>query len=122
MELERLHKTTQQDKEEIGKLKAEILQLSSTVTMNDVELIAARERLAAFEQDRQADNQSQDEIVKRALKMRDETISRKNLVEIELAKIRIELMHVNSQLLETIQQKIELSQQLEQWQVCLLYI
>lgn len=117
MELERLHKTTQQDKEEIGKLKAEILQLSSTVTMNDVELIAARERLAAFEQDRQADNQSQDEIVKRALKMRDETISRKNLVEIELAKIRIELMHVNSQLLETIQQKIELSQQLEQWQV-----
>lgn len=86
--------------------------------MNNAELISARERLAAFEQDRQSENLSQDEIVKRALKMRDETIARKNLVEIELAKIRIELMHVNSQLLETIQQKVELSQQLEQWQVC----
>ena len=118
MELERLHKKTQQDKEEIVKLKAEILEQSSTAMMNNAELIAARERLAAFEQDRQAENLSQDEIVKRALKMRDETIARKNLVEIELAKIRIELMHVNSQLLETIQQKVELSQQLEQWQVC----
>lgn len=61
--------------------------------------------------------ESKDEIVKRAWKMRDETIMRKNAVEIELAKMRIELMHVNSQLLEAIQQKVELSQQLEQWQV-----
>ena len=60
---------------------------------------------------------SKDEIVRRAWKMRDDTIARKKTVEIELAKVRIELMHVNSQLLETIQQKVELSQQLEQWQV-----
>lgn len=42
---------------------------------------------------------------------------RKNTVEIELAKTRIELMHINSQLMEAVQQKVELSQQLDQWQV-----
>ena len=34
-----------------------------------------------------------------------------------MAKERISVMQINSQLLEAIQQKVELSQQLEQWQV-----
>jgi coiled-coil domain-containing protein 64 len=44
-------------------------------------------------------------------------VGRKNKCEIELARTRIDLMSVNSQLLEAITQKVELSQQLEQWQV-----
>lgn len=42
---------------------------------------------------------------------------RKNAVEIELARTRIDVMHINSQLMEAVQQKVELSQQLEQWKV-----
>ena len=38
------------------------------------------------------------------------------LFSIELAKERVASMQVNSQLLEAIQQKVELSQQLEEWQ------
>lgn len=49
--------------------------------------------------------------------MRDNAVARKNACEIELAKTRIDVMQVNSQLMEAIQQKVELSQQLEQWQV-----
>jgi len=60
---------------------------------------------------------AKDEIVKRAWDVRDQAVARKNVVEVGVAKTRIEVMHINSQLLETIQQKIELSQQLEQWQV-----
>ncbi len=42
---------------------------------------------------------------------------RKNSMEIELAKARLDLMNLDSQLMEAIQQKVELSQQLEQWEV-----
>jgi coiled-coil domain-containing protein 64 len=49
--------------------------------------------------------------------VRDAAVARKNAVEVELAKTRIDVMQANSQLMEAIQQKVELSQQLEQWQV-----
>lgn len=42
---------------------------------------------------------------------------RKNAVEVELAKCKIDMMSLNSQLLDAIQQKVNLSQQLEAWQV-----
>ena len=38
-------------------------------------------------------------------------------MEIELARARLDVMKLDSQLMEAIQQKIQLSQQLEQWQV-----
>ena len=38
-------------------------------------------------------------------------------MEVELARAKLDLMSLDSQLKEAIQQKIELSQQLEQWQV-----
>ncbi|PNI57717.1 BICDL1 isoform 7 [Pan troglodytes] len=41
---------------------------------------------------------------------------RKNAVELELAKCRMDMMSLNSQLLDAIQQKLNLSQQLEAWQ------
>lgn len=44
-------------------------------------------------------------------------IFRKNAVELELAKCKMDMMSLNSQLLDAIQQKLNLSQQLEAWQV-----
>lgn len=44
-------------------------------------------------------------------------VSRKNAVELELAKCKMDMMSLNSQLLDAIQQKLSLSQQLEAWQV-----
>ena len=49
--------------------------------------------------------------------MRDKAVARKNATEIDLARARIDVMQINSQLLESIQQKVELSCQLDQWQV-----
>ena len=60
---------------------------------------------------------AKDELIKKAWEVRDAAVKRKNNTEIELARTRIDLMQVNSQLLEAIQQKVELSQQLDQWQV-----
>ena len=60
---------------------------------------------------------SKEELVRKAWDVRDTAVKRKNAAEIELAKERIAGMQINSQLLEAIHQKIELSQQLEQWQV-----
>lgn len=45
------------------------------------------------------------------------SVSRKNAVELELAKCKMDMMSLNSQLLDAIQQKLNLSQQLEAWQV-----
>ena len=42
---------------------------------------------------------------------------RKKAVEMELAKCKIDIMSLNGQLLDAIQQKLNLSQQLEAWQV-----
>lgn len=38
-------------------------------------------------------------------------------MELELAKCKMDMMSLNSQLLDAIQQKLNLSQQLEAWQV-----
>ena len=60
---------------------------------------------------------SKEELIKKAWETRDSAVARKNAAEIELARMRIDVMQVSSQLMESVQQKIELSQQLEQWQV-----
>merc|ERR1739844_543445 len=57
-----------------------------------------------------------DVLIKKAWDTRDAAVKRKNNTEIELAKTRIDVMQINSQLMEAIQQKVELSQQLGQWQ------
>jgi len=55
-------------------------------------------------------------LIKKAWETRDAAVKRKNNTEIELAKTRIYVMQVNSQLMEAVQQKVSLSQQLDQWQ------
>lgn len=50
--------------------------------------------------------------------MRDfNVIRRKNLMEAELVRAKNDMMCLNNQLLEAIQRKLELSQELEAWQV-----
>ncbi|KAK3513510.1 hypothetical protein QTP70_015483 [Hemibagrus guttatus] len=63
-----------------------------------------------------ADSRLDKEIIQRAIKDRDDAISKKTAVEAELVRCRNDMMNLNNQLLEAIQRKLELSQELEAWQ------
>ena len=104
-------------KETIKRLSEENNELIKKATLLDVELKSAKEENDNLKETIDSSTLPKDEIIKRSMKMREEATARKNQVEIELAKTRIEVMHINSQLMESVQQKVELSQQLEQWQV-----
>ncbi|XP_028857040.1 BICD family-like cargo adapter 1 [Denticeps clupeoides] len=58
----------------------------------------------------------EEELLQQALRDRDEAISKKTAVEMELVRSRNDLMNLNNQLLEAVQRKLELSQELEAWQ------
>ncbi|MED6254066.1 hypothetical protein ATANTOWER_014435 [Ataeniobius toweri] len=60
--------------------------------------------------------QDQKDFVKQAIRNRDEAIAKKNLMEAELVRSKSDMMCLNNQLLEAIQRKLELSQELEAWQ------
>ncbi|KAJ7995630.1 hypothetical protein DPEC_G00246570 [Dallia pectoralis] len=53
---------------------------------------------------------------KQAIRDRDDAIAKKNLMEAELMRSKNDMMCLNNQLLEAIQRKLELSQELEAWQ------
>ncbi|KAM5238453.1 BICD family-like cargo adapter 1 isoform 1-T1 [Ctenodactylus gundi] len=102
---------------ERGKLRQsleELQQLHSQVTLLSVEMTALKEerdRLRGTSEDNEPKEQLQ-----KAIRDRDEAIAKKNAVELELAKCKMDMMSLNSQLLDAIQQKLSLSQQLEAWQ------
>lgn len=83
----------------------------------EVELKSAFEDRNRAQADASESSLAQDDVVSQARIDRDTAIQRRTKAEIELAKTRVELMQANSELLEAINQKVELSQQLEQWQV-----
>ncbi|XP_077578910.1 BICD family-like cargo adapter 1 [Stigmatopora nigra] len=58
----------------------------------------------------------QAEVAQQAIRDRDEAIAKKNLMEAELIRSKNEMMSLNNQLLDAIQRKLELSQELEAWQ------
>uniref|UniRef100_A0A8C5G3W9 BICD family-like cargo adapter 1 n=1 Tax=Gouania willdenowi TaxID=441366 RepID=A0A8C5G3W9_GOUWI len=58
----------------------------------------------------------QADIVQQAIRDRDDAIAKKNLMEAELVRSKNDMMSLNNQLLEAIQRKLELSQELEAWQ------
>ncbi|XP_061575315.1 BICD family-like cargo adapter 1 [Cololabis saira] len=60
--------------------------------------------------------QDQRDTVQQAIKDRDEAIAKKNMMEAELVRSKNDMMSLNNQLLEAIQRKLELSQELEAWQ------
>ncbi|XP_035870046.1 BICD family-like cargo adapter 1 isoform X4 [Phyllostomus discolor] len=88
--------------------------MEPTVTLLSVEMTALKEerdRLRMTSEDKEPKEQLQ-----KAIRDRDEAIAKKNAVELELAKCKMDMMSLNSQLLDAIQQKLNLSQQLEAWQ------
>ncbi|CAO2629383.1 BICD family-like cargo adapter 1 [Lemmus lemmus] len=88
--------------------------MEPTVTLLSVEMTALKEerdRLRVISEDKEPKEQLQ-----KAIRDRDEAIAKKNAVELELAKCKVDMMSLNSQLLDAIQQKLNLSQQLEAWQ------
>ncbi|KAL2767700.1 BICD family-like cargo adapter 1 isoform 1 [Daubentonia madagascariensis] len=88
--------------------------MEPTVTLLSVEMTALKEerdRLRVTSEDNEPKEQLQ-----KAIRDRDEAIAKKNAVELELTKCRMDMMSLNSQLLDAIQQKLNLSQQLEAWQ------
>ncbi|XP_030439126.1 BICD family-like cargo adapter 1 isoform X2 [Gopherus evgoodei] len=102
---------------ERGKLRQsleELQRLHSQVTLLSVEMTVLKEerdRLRGSAEDKETNEQ-----LLKAIRDRDEAIAKKNAVEMELAKCKIDMMSLNSQLLDAIQQKLNLSQQLEAWQ------
>ncbi|KAL6116166.1 uncharacterized protein ACO6RY_00843 [Pungitius sinensis] len=62
------------------------------------------------------DVQEEADVVQQAIRDRDEAIAKKNLMEAELVRSKSDMMSLNNQLLEAIQRKLELSQELEAWQ------
>uniref|UniRef100_M3ZP89 BICD family like cargo adaptor 1 n=1 Tax=Xiphophorus maculatus TaxID=8083 RepID=M3ZP89_XIPMA len=86
----------------------------STMALLSIEICSLREeneRMRAM-----ADVREPSEQLQSAIRDRDDAIAKKKAVEMELAKCKIDIMSLNSQLLDSIQQKLNLSQQLEAWQ------
>ncbi|XP_050444347.1 bicaudal D-related protein homolog [Adelges cooleyi] len=96
-----------------------INQLTSELSVRDAELQAAREEKDFAVRDKQAvlEQSNVEDIVKAAWEARDGAVSRKNAAQVQLARTRIDVLQANGQLMEAIRQKVELSQQLEQWQM-----
>ncbi|XP_076331549.1 bicaudal D-related protein homolog [Tachypleus tridentatus] len=115
-----LEKAQKELKDKTGELKMKeesISELVKKVTIQEREVAILKEERDQLHDDIDNCTLAKDELVRKSWEVRDRAVERKNAVEIELAKTRIDMMHINSQLMEAIQQKVELSQQLEQWQV-----
>ncbi|XP_073766146.1 BICD family-like cargo adapter 1 isoform X1 [Danio rerio] len=113
-ELRDLRELYEQEQEKTHSSQEEALQLHNQVALLSVEVSSSREeneRLRAMTEVHEPNEQLQS-----AIRDRDEAIAKKKAVEMELAKCKIDIMSLNSQLLDAIQQKLNLSQQLEAWQ------
>lgn len=114
--LDRLEKDLAEKSEEL-KSRAETIQsLNGKLEMKETELRVAQEALETARADLRATGDS-DATVQEARDARDAAVARKAELELQLARARIDVLQANSQLMEAVQQKVELSQQLEQWQV-----
>uniref|UniRef100_A0A3B3CS48 BICD family like cargo adaptor 1 n=1 Tax=Oryzias melastigma TaxID=30732 RepID=A0A3B3CS48_ORYME len=86
----------------------------STMALLSVEMCSLREENDQLRV--MAEVREPSERLQSAIRDRDDAIAKKKAVEMELAKCKIDIMSLNSQLLDAIQQKLNLSQQLEAWQ------
>ncbi|KFP52120.1 Bicaudal D-related protein 1, partial [Cathartes aura] len=89
-----------QSLEELQRLHSQVMLLSVEMTT----LKEERDRLRGAAEDKETSEQ-----LLQAIRDRDEAIAKKNAVEVELAKCKIDMMSLNSQLLDAIQQKVNLS-------------
>uniref|UniRef100_A0A3P8W0B7 BICD family like cargo adaptor 1 n=1 Tax=Cynoglossus semilaevis TaxID=244447 RepID=A0A3P8W0B7_CYNSE len=86
----------------------------STMALLSVEMCSLQEENKQMRT--MAEVREPSEQLQSAIRDRDEAIAKKKAVEMELAKCKIDIMSLNNQLLDAIQQKLNLSQQLEAWQ------
>ncbi|XP_013411321.1 bicaudal D-related protein homolog isoform X2 [Lingula anatina] len=115
-ELQKLNQQMISKDEELHQKTAELTSLTSKLELQQLEMSkiqAERDRL----QDQALTTVTRDEVIEGARQDRNEAISKRNSMEVELAKAKLDYMTLHKQLMEAIQQKIELSQQLEQWQL-----
>lgn len=115
--LESARREIRERDEELCRRADTLHELESRLSVKEVELRATLEERDRARTDISQSSLAKDEVIQNAREIRDNAVARKNKVEVELARTRVDLMQANSQLLEAIQQKIELSQQLDQWQV-----
>jgi len=102
---------------EAKKMEEQIQGIKSKLALVSARLSAAEEERNILKSDMEEVNMSRDIRIKNAWTTRDSAVTRKNEAEVDLAKCRIEMMQVNSQLLEAVQQKVKLSEQLDDWEV-----
>merc|ERR1712142_188074 len=86
--------------------------LKSKLSLVSTCLAAAKEDAELLQTDLQNLGLSKEKIIKTAWDKRDAAVDAKNKAEIELAGNRVEMMQVNSQLMEAVKQKISLSEEL----------
>ncbi|XP_018397838.1 PREDICTED: bicaudal D-related protein homolog [Cyphomyrmex costatus] len=116
-ELENSREQCRIQEEELKRRGDTILEFTSKLSVCETELRGAKEERDRARCDIEHSELTKDEIVAKAYKVRDQAVARQNRVEVELARTRIDILQADSQLKEAIKQKIELSQQLEQWQM-----
>ncbi|XP_071178387.1 BICD family-like cargo adapter 1 isoform X4 [Mytilus edulis] len=106
-----------------SKLKTKTEELSHlTNKISILELTLQHEELSRLqaERDRLQDSTrslSPDDLLQEARQDRDMALEKQNKMEVELAKSKMDILSMNEQLMEAIQQKVALSQELDQWQV-----
>ncbi|XP_067220753.1 BICD family-like cargo adapter 1 isoform X2 [Chanodichthys erythropterus] len=92
----------------LGQLKHAAQWIAQSDTLQNERLIAENTKLKLRLMDK--------EVVQQAIKERDDAIVKKTAMEAELLRTKQDMMCLNNQLLEAIQRKLELSQELEAWQ------
>uniref|UniRef100_A0A3P9ISP5 Si:ch211-235m3.5 n=1 Tax=Oryzias latipes TaxID=8090 RepID=A0A3P9ISP5_ORYLA len=88
--------------------------LNTTQELRDQNILLQQENAEMKQKLRSIQDQS--DMVQQAIRDRDEAIAKKNMMETELVRSKNDMMSLNNQLLEAIQRKLELSQELEAWQ------
>jgi len=116
-ELEHSREQYKMQEEELKRRGDAVLELTSKLSVCEAELRGVKEERDRARCDIEHSELTKDEIVAKAYKVRDQAVARQNRVEVELARTRIDILQADSQLKEAIKQKVELSQQLEQWQM-----
>ncbi|XP_076303798.1 bicaudal D-related protein homolog isoform X2 [Lasioglossum baleicum] len=116
-ELEHTKDQLKQTQDELKRRGEALLDTTSKLSVSEAELRGVKEERDRARGDMEHSQLTKDEVLAQAYSVRDQAVARKNRAEVELAKTRIDVLQANSQLMEAIQQKIELSQQLEQWQM-----
>ncbi|XP_033252369.1 bicaudal D-related protein homolog [Drosophila miranda] len=96
-----------EQEDEIKRSHQLIKQMEAKVTVTDVQLRNVKEER----------DQPRGDLEDHTDRHRDAANGRRTKAELDLARTRVELKQANSQLLKSVQQKVQLSLQLEQWQM-----